>query len=229
MANDFDEMVEEEIPGEVYVFAVIDDEENEYIPPIIPHVDDYELPENFVRESKVGGGVCTYALLKALESMKAENGSRKETLSWADTLELMHAELEEKGGRQSLPTLSTSRAINIHEERVRMSSTSKRGTKRALLVGVHYQDEEDENVWLASCHTDVRRLRHHLIHEEGFEKRNVFVLMDDDRHREPTKGLILDSLERMCQISKAGDSIFFHFSGEYKCDSNNTNREICFG
>lgn len=213
MSTDYDENVEKEIPGEVYVFAVIDDEENESMPDIISHVDDYELPENFVRERKVGGGVCTYALLRALESMKGEDGSRKKKLTWADALEFMHNELEEEGGRQSLPTLSTSRAINIHEERLRIISTSKRGTKRALLVGAHYEDEEDENVWLASCHTDVRRMRNHLIHEEGFEKRNVFVIMDDDRHHEPTKGIILDSLERMCQISEPGDSIFFHFSG----------------
>jgi len=213
MTTDYDEKVEEEIPGDVYVFAVIDDEENESMPEIISHVDEYELPENFVRERKVGGGVCTYALLRALESLKSKESTRKQKMTWADALEFMHHELEEEGGRQSLPTLSTSRAVDIHAENIRMVSASTHGTKRALLVGAHYQDEEDENVWLASCHTDVRRMRSHLIHEEGFEKRNILVLMDDDQHHEPTKGIILDALERMCQLSEEGDSIFFHFSG----------------
>ena len=212
--DDYDERVEEEIPGEIYVLAVIDDEENESMPPIISHVDEYELPENVVRERRVGGGVCTYALLRALESTKAGASSRKNKMTWADALEVMHDELEEEGGRQSLPTLTTSKAIDVHDERLRIVSTSKRGTRRALLVGAHYEDEGNENFWLASCHTDVRRMRHHLIHEEGFEKENILVLMDDDRHHEPTKDLILDALERMCHISEAGDSIFFHFSGE---------------
>lgn len=214
MATDYDERVEEEIPGQVYVFSVIDDEENKYMPEIISHVDDYQLPEHFVRERQAGGGACTYALLKALDSMKGSDGTRKKKLTWAEALEFMHEELEDEGGRQSLPTLSTSRAINPHEERIRFVSASTRGTKRALLVGAHYQDEEDEQVWLASCHTDVRRMRRHLIHQEGFEKQNILVLMDDDQHHEPTKGMILDALERMCQISEPGDSIFFHFSGK---------------
>jgi hypothetical protein len=212
---DYEQTIEVEIPGNVYVFAVIDDEENEYMPAVISHVDDYELPDHFVREDKAAGGVCTYALLKALESMNPQDGSsRKKKLTWAEALEFMHAEIEEEGGRGSLPTLSTSRPINVREERLRLVSATKNGVKRALLVGSHYQDEEDENVWLESCHTDVRRIRHHLIHEEGFEKENILVMMDDDRHHEPTKNFILDALERMCQISEVGDSIFFHFSGE---------------
>jgi len=216
MSSSYDDKIEEEIPGNVFVFAVIDDEENESMPAIISHVEDYELPENFVRGRKVGGGVCTFALLRALETTKTETGSRKKNLTWADALDIMHEEIEDEGGRTSLPTLSTSRPINILHENLRLVSPSKRGVRRALLVGAHYQDEEDEDVWLASCHTDVRRMRSHLIHEEGFEKQNILVLMDDDRHHEPTKDLILDALERMCQISEPGDSIFFHFSGEYK-------------
>jgi len=213
MSSSYDDKIEEEIPGNVFVFAVIDDEENESMPAIISHVEDYELPENFVRGRKVGGGVCTFALLRALETTKTETGSRKKNLTWADALDIMHEEIEDEGGRTSLPTLSTSRPINILHENLRLVSPSKRGVRRALLVGAHYQDEEDEDVWLASCHTDVRRMRSHLIHEEGFEKQNILVLMDDDRHHEPTKDLILDALERMCQISEPGDSIFFHFSG----------------
>lgn len=209
--SDFDQAVAKEIPGDVFVFSIIDDEENEYMPGVVSHVDDYELPENFVRDRKAGGGVCTYALLKALDSSNGDEG--REKMTYADALQIMHSEVEEEGGRQSLPTLATSRAIDIHEEHLDLVSKSKRGTKRALLVGAHYQDEEDEKVWLESCHTDVRMLRNHLIHEEGFEKRNILVLMDDDRHHEPTKGLILDALERMCQLSEEGDSIFFHFSG----------------
>lgn len=213
MANDYHQAIEEEIPGMIYVVSVIDDEENEYMPAIVSHVEEYELPDHFVRGRMSGGGVTTYALLKALEATKTGAGSRKKKMTWADALDIMYEEIEDEGRRRSLPVLSTSRPIDVREERLRLVSTAKRGVKRALLIGAHYQDEENEEVWLASCHTDVRRLRHHLIHEEGFEKQNIMVLMDDDRHHEPTKFLILDALERMCSISRPGDSIFVLFSG----------------
>lgn len=213
MATEYEQAIEEEIPGMVYVLSVIDDEENDAMPPIISHVEDYELPYRFVRGKETGGGVTAYALLKVLESMKSEEGSRKKKITWADALDIMHEEIEDEGRRRLLPTLSTSRPIDVREERLRLVSTSKRGIKRALLIGAHYQDEAEEDVWLDSCHSDVRRMRHHLIHEEGFEKHNILVLMDDDRHHEPTKSLILDALEKMCHISKPGDSIFVHFSG----------------
>lgn len=213
MAAEYDQAIEEEIPGMICVLSVIDDEENDSMPAIISHVDDYELPYHFVRGREAGGGVTTYALLKVLDAMKSDDGSRKKRITWADALDIMYEEIEDEGRRRSLPTLSTSRPINVQEECIRLISSSKRGTKRALLIGAHYQDEAEEDVWLASCHTDVRRMRHHLIHEEGFEKQNILVLMDDDRHHEPTKFLILDALEKMCHISKPGDSIFVHFSG----------------
>ena len=215
--EDYSDQIEEEIPGDIFVFAVIDDEENELMPDVVSHPEEYELPSHFVRERQSPGGVCTYAFLKALEVTTGANGSRKKKISWAEALEKMHAEIEdEEGGRTALPTLSMSRPINVREERLRLLSTSKRGVKRALLIGVHYEDEEDEEVRLASCHTDVRRMRKHLLHQEGFEKENILTLIDDDRHCEPTKNLILDAMERMCNISEPGDSIFLLFSGEYR-------------
>ena len=228
MSTEFEEAIVEEIPGMVYVLSVIDDEENDSMPGIISHVEDYELPDHFVRRREAGGGVTTYALLKVLESMKYENGSRKKKITWADALDIMHEEIEDEGRRRLLPTLSTSRPINVREERVRLISNSKRGTKRALLIAAHYQDEADEDVWLASCHTDLRRMRHHLIHEEGFEKKNLLVLMDDDRHVEPTKFLILDALEKLCHISKPGDSIFVYFSGKHYHNSTSRARNLFF-
>lgn len=213
MSTEYEQEIAEEIPGLVYALSVIDDEENDSTPGIISHVEDYELPDHFVRRREAGGGVTTQALLKVLESMKSEDGSRRKKITWADALDIMHEEIEDEGRRRYLPTLSTSRPINVREERIRLVSTSKRGTKRALLIAAHYQDEADEDVWLASCHADLRRMRHHLIHVEGFEKKNLLILMDDDRHVEPTKFLILDALEKLCRISKPGDSIFLYFSG----------------
>ena len=78
-------------------------------------------------------------------------------------------------------------------------------------------EEDEEDVRLLSCHDDVRKMREFLIHEHGFQKQNILVILDDDgRHHIPTKKLIIDSLVRLCEISEPGDSIFLQFSGEWR-------------
>jgi len=222
MGADYDEQVEEEIPGTVYVFALTDDEDSDINTGYVSNLSEYDLPVHFVHEQKSSGGVCTIALLTALASAKnagAGGGKKKKkkppAMSWADALDTMRAEITDGQGLPSqVPTLSTSRPIEVAKEPFRIASASKKGVKRALLIGIHYEDDKDEDVQLSICHDDVRQIRKHLIHEEGFEPANILALMDDGgRHHAPTKGLILDSLERLCQISKPGDSIFVLFSG----------------
>jgi len=219
MATHYDEKVEEEIPGMLYVFALTDDEEDEEMTAVISDVKEYELPDNFIRGRKSGGGVCAYALLNCLkqkEGKKKKKKSSSSMITWADALEGMKEEInDERGLRTYMPTLSTSRPIEVRDEPVRITTASSRGVNRALLIGLHYEEEDDEDVRLTSCHDDIRKMREFLIHEQGFEKQNILALMDDEgRHHEPTKRLILDSLRRLCEISEPGDSIFVHFSGK---------------
>lgn len=203
--SQYDEVIEQLIPGSFVVFALTDTEEDEEMNAILTDVEDFELPDKFVRGQKTGGGVCAYALLNVLR-----NRTKKTT--WAEALAKMHHEIsDERGLRSHVPTMSMSRPMDLWKP-IELSKSG--GTKRALLIGVHYENEDDEDVQLTSCQDDVRKLREYLIHKEGFQKKNILVAMDDNRrHHAPNKQLILDSLQRLCEISKAGDSIVLLFSG----------------
>jgi hypothetical protein len=238
MASQYDDKVEEEIPGTVYVFALTNEEDDEEMNPIISDVKEYELPDHFIGGGeKSGGGVCAYALLNTLKKEQQRQQSEEATttkkknkknkkneeesptstiMTWADCLEGMEQNIkEERGLRSYVPTLSTSRPIDVRNEPVRIAASTD-GVKRALLIGIHYEEEDEEDVRLLSCHDDVRKMREFLMHEHGFQKRNILVILDDDgRHHIPTKKLIIDSLIRLCEISEPGDSIFLQFSGEW--------------
>ena len=250
MATHYDDKVEEEIPGMVYVFALTNEEDDEEMNPIISDVKEYELPDHFIGGGeKSGGGVCAYALLNTLkkEQQRQQQSEEEATatkkkkkkkkkneeesssfssstmMTWADCLERMEQNIrEERGLRSYVPTLSTSRPIDVRNEPVRIaaSSTNNDGVKRALLIGIHYEEEDEEDVRLLSCHDDVRKMREFLMHEHGFQKQNILVILDDDgRHHIPTKKLIMDSLVRLCEISEPGDSIFLQFSGEWRVNA----------
>jgi hypothetical protein len=240
MATHYDDKVEEEIPGMVYVFALTNEEDDEEMNPIISDVKEYELPDHFIGGGeKSGGGVCAYALLNTLKKEQQRQQSEEATatkkkkkkkkkneeessssstmMTWADCLEGMQENItEERGLRSYIPTLSTSRPIDVRNEPVRITASTN-GVKRALLIGIHYEEEDEEDVRLLSCHDDVRKMREFLMHEHGFLKQNILVILDDDgRHHIPTKKLIIDSLVRLCEISEPGDSIFLQFSGEWR-------------
>jgi len=215
MSTNYDDKVEEEIPGMVYVFALTtDEEEDEEMNPIFfREGKEYKLPNAFVGGEKSSGGLCTSALL---ETLKTTTKNKKKGSSWADCLERMQGHIKEDRGlrRTYIPTLSTSRPIDIRNEPIRISTASSSGVKRALLIGIQYEEEDEDDVHLSSCHDDVRSMRKFLIHENGFEKQNILVILDDNgRHHVPTKKFILDSFIRLCEISEPGDSIFVQFSG----------------
>lgn len=47
----------------------------------------------------------------------------------------------------------------------------------------------------------------------GFQDENIHVLMDDGKHEEPTKKNMVAAFEKVVADSKAGDTIYLHFSG----------------
>jgi len=223
----YDERIEEEIPGTFYVVSIIETEQDETVNPMVSHPEEYDLPINFVLGEQSSGGVCAFSLLNVLKENATDGESP--TLTWGEALDIMQEEIrDDRGLEKYTPTLSTSRPIDVRTEPIRIASSSSEGVKRALLIGVHYEkfqdddsqqysdDEYDDNedAKLSSCQDDVRKLREYLVREEGFEKQNILVVMDDNgRHHEPTKEFIMDCLKRLCDISEAGDSIFVHFSG----------------
>ncbi|KAL2602968.1 hypothetical protein R1flu_017284 [Riccia fluitans] len=83
--------------------------------------------------------------------------------------------------------------------------------KRAVLVGCNYPGTGYD---LFGCVNDVTNMRKVLTDIYGFDKRNVLFMVDTDPTSiRPTGGNIAKVLEDAIKASKAGDILYFHFSG----------------
>jgi hypothetical protein len=196
----FDEQIEEEIPAMVYMFAGADDSQQSTE---VSNVKTFDLPD----PAGKAGGACTSALLQTLYRDDDDDGIR---YTWAQTLELMREKIEAIGLTQS-PQLSASRPIDVNQE-IHIVPPDCEGTKRAMLVGINYVGHDNA---LTGCHKDTRNIKEFLMKVHGFERENMLILMDDDKHHFPTKALIEDGFKRLTEISEPGDCIFIQFSGAY--------------
>jgi len=85
--------------------------------------------------------------------------------------------------------------------------------KRALLVGINYVGHSAGV--LRGCHNDVDNMRAY-IRSQGYGDNDVMVLMDKDGtpgHLMPTRVNITNAIKWLMKDLKAGDSVFFHYSG----------------
>jgi metacaspase-1 len=199
----FDDRAKKAVPAaDIYMFSGSVDSQQSYEVSIADDV--FELPD----PAGKSGGACTSALLQTLWRDDDDDNIQ---YSWADTLDLMREKIEDMGLAQT-PQLSASRPIDVNEE-IWITPPDCKGVKRALLIGVNYAGEPNA---LSSCHSDVRNMKDFLIQIQGFKRENMLIMMDDGNHHEPTKQLILDSLRRLCEISRPNDCIFFQFSGTFR-------------
>ncbi|KZV27388.1 latex-abundant family protein [Dorcoceras hygrometricum] len=85
------------------------------------------------------------------------------------------------------------------------------GQKSALLVGCNYPNTPYE---LRGCHNDVLAMHELLINRFGFNKDKVDLLIDKPGSSViPTGANVKKALEKMIDLAKPGDVLFFHFSG----------------
>ena len=156
------------------------------------------------------GGACTAALLEVLYQSH-ERG--RDGVSWVDVLRQMRDVLEGRGFEQ-VPQLTSSRMIDVHDPFVITptggSFKHKSNTKRALLIGINYTGQKGQ---LSGCHNDVHNVAKYLMEEEGFRKENVTILMDDGKHKSPTKSNMLTAYKRLVRECREGDVVFCHYSG----------------
>ena len=130
-----------------------------------------------------------------------------------DVLRQMRDVLEGRGFEQ-VPQLTSSRMIDVHDP-FAITPTGgsfkyKSNTKRALLIGINYTGQKGQ---LSGCHNDVHNVAKYLMEEEGFRKENVTILMDDGKHKSPTKSNILTAYKRLVRECREGDVVFCHYSG----------------
>ena len=81
--------------------------------------------------------------------------------------------------------------------------------KRALLVGINYVGTQNE---LRGCINDINNVAAYLQGVRGYPS-NSFIVMSDVTPRKPTRANILAGFKELLQGVRAGDEMWFHYSG----------------
>ncbi|KAJ6526927.1 caspase domain-containing protein [Mycena vulgaris] len=114
---------------------------------------------------------------------------------------------------------SPGRAFDVHPAQDSSScassitlNDSEAEHKRALLIGIRNSKGYGE---LEGAHDDVHKMRAMLIDIYYYAPADITVLLDDeiDGHVQPTRDNILDAIKDFVKDVKAGDRLFFHYSG----------------
>eukprot|EP00929_Paragymnodinium_shiwhaense_P091573 TRINITY_DN51494_c0_g2_i1.p1 TRINITY_DN51494_c0_g2~~TRINITY_DN51494_c0_g2_i1.p1 ORF type:complete len:342 (-),score=60.84 TRINITY_DN51494_c0_g2_i1:364-1389(-) len=144
------------------------------------------------------GGACTSSFVQSLRDQR--------DCSWVELLKSMRNIL--RGGYTQIPQLCTSAQLNL-KDRFSLVGDNSSGRCRSVLIGINYVGQSGE---LSGCHNDVHTMREFLI-SEGFSEDNMWVLMDDGEHDNPTHSNISDAMDWLVEGAAAGDALFFHYSG----------------
>jgi hypothetical protein len=143
--------------------------------------------------------------------LKVLNDNGGGAISWIELLRRMREVLRQKGFNQ-VPQLSSSAMLDVNHQFniVAPETRQNNGARRALLIGINYVGQKGQ---LSGCHNDVANIKKYLIQKEGFQEKDMLILMDDGRHNQPTRKNITDSFIRLTQYSQPGDTVFIHYSG----------------
>ncbi|KAL7535546.1 hypothetical protein ACHAWF_005197, partial [Thalassiosira exigua] len=191
---DFLKQAQELIPAEVIMISGCEDEQTSADVANIGGA----LPDPKGR----AGGAATSALLELLYRHRGSEFSFQEALT------ALREKLREQGHSQ-IPQLTSSRPLDLNEMPFTFHA-SNRGERRAVLVGINYRGQRGE---LRGCHNDAYHMRDYLVNAHGFPEKDIVVLTDDGSGTQPTKRRMIEALLRLVEVSKEGDSVFFHYSG----------------
>ncbi len=195
----FAEKVASEIPSEVRMISGCHDAQTS----ADANITSFQLPNPAGR----AGGACTAALLQVLYDRPSIASDNDDT-SWVEVLRCMRENLDEQGFEQ-VPQLSSSRIIDVNE-RMTIVNDYPSGVKRAVLIGINYVGQQGE---LSGCHNDVKNIYSYLQKGCGFRSQNMVTLMDDGRHENPTYDNIMRAFQWVVNESRAGDTVWIHYSG----------------
>lgn len=83
--------------------------------------------------------------------------------------------------------------------------------KRALLIGINYTGTSDE---LRGCINDINNINNVLTKNCDYKSENIKMLTDDPKNpNKPTKKNMEDNIRWLVNGCKAGDVLFFYYSG----------------
>eukprot|EP00980_Cylindrotheca_fusiformis_P010348 scaffold2299_cov131-Cylindrotheca_fusiformis.AAC.35 len=182
------------------IFVMISGSEDKQTSADVFNVGSFDLPDTAGK----AGGACTSTLLKVVNEYPGP-------MSWLDLLQRMRGVLRQKGYDQ-IPQLSASRLLdaNARFEIVPQVSIQMRKARRAVLIGINYVGQKGQ---LSGCHNDVENIKRYLIKEQGFQEKDMLILMDDGQHHAPTRQNIINAFTRITQYSEPNDVVFVHYSG----------------
>lgn len=81
------------------------------------------------------------------------------------------------------------------------------GTKRALMVGINKYMQPGSD--LRGCVNDVEDVKAKMLAPEGFKASDIVTITD----KQATRQAILNGLQQLVASGKAGDFLYFHYSG----------------
>jgi len=81
--------------------------------------------------------------------------------------------------------------------------------KRALLVGINYVGTSSQ---LFGCINDINNVAEYLQTSRGYAAQSI-IFMSDTTPQKPTRANILNGFKKLLQGVRAGDELWFHFSG----------------
>ncbi len=195
----FAEKVASQIPSEVRMISGCHDAQTS----ADANITSFQLPNPAGR----AGGACTAALLQVLYN------NNDNSMSWVEVLRQMRENLDQKGYEQ-VPQLSSSRIVDVNERMTIVNDTNNPstggGVKRAVLIGINYVGQQGE---LSGCHNDVTNISKYLQQVHGFRSQNMITLMDDGMHDNPTYDKIMQAFQWVVNESRAGDTVWIHYSG----------------
>jgi hypothetical protein len=153
------------------------------------------------------GGACTSALLETLYTKGGASNAKALTLQ--QILLDVRDRLASQGFDQ-IPQLTSSRPLQVEARPFDLGGHA--GTKRAILIGINYRGQDGQ---LHGCHNDVYNMQQYLVNCQGFQERNILMLLDKTGQQHlPTKRTILLALRQVVTESIAGDSVFLLYSGK---------------
>lgn len=156
------------------------------------------------------GGVFTSAFLQVLNEIQKQHVET--SISWMQVMERLREIIHSKGFHNQVPQLTSSIEMNVQEPFSMFPKSEKKRRKRAILIGINYVDQPA--AWrLTGCHNDLMNVKRYLLEHEGFDERDMAILMDDKKHAPPTKANIKMAMELMTMHSDPGDVVFLHYSG----------------
>jgi hypothetical protein len=199
-SRDYASQVAKAIPGDVKMFSGCMDSQTSAD---VSDVSSFGLPP--VNGPEKAGGACTNALL----AVHQQTGG---SLSFGDLLIEMQKVLKKRRYTQ-IPQLSSSKQVDLKQEKFSVTNKNPSGRTRALLIGINYFGQKGE---LSGCVNDVKQMKAFIV-SRGFnpDRSNMRVLTDDPSCADapPTGENIINAIRWLVEGAQAGDSLFFHYSG----------------